>query len=175
MADLTPFADALENLQAAFAAAARDRLALIRLVAAADVAPDEAAAQQALVGALLRREAADADEDAPPAERVRRSVAEAAAAAGARERLAGEAEIQRLAGAIDATWDAALQRSTALAGWLQGRTAPELAAAFTGYVDGLHALHALGATPTDAEIATATEAFTGALERLERAAGAPPR
>ncbi|MDX6714914.1 MAG: hypothetical protein QOH30_1472 [Baekduia sp.] len=175
MADLTAFAGALENLQAAFAEAARDRLALIRLVAAAEVAPDEAAAQQALVGALLRREAADADEAAAPADRVRRAVAEAAAAAEARERLAGEAEIQRLAGAIDATWDAALQRSAALAGWLEGRTPPEPAAAFAGYVEALRGLHALGATPTDIEIATSTDAFVVALERLERAAGAPPR
>ncbi|MCW3021556.1 MAG: hypothetical protein JWR30_878, partial [Conexibacter sp.] len=78
------------------------------------------------------------------------------------------------AGAIDATWDAALQRSAALAGWLEGRTPPEPAAAFAGYVESLHGLHALGATPTDIEIATSTDAFVVALERLERAAGAPP-
>jgi hypothetical protein len=170
--DLTPFADALQNVQAAFAEAARERLALIRKIAGVELHADEAAPQQALVAALLRRAAADADDGAPIADRVARSVAEARAAADARERLSAEAEIQRLALAVDATWDAALQRSAAIAGWLDGRTPPELAAAFAGYVTALRDLHALGADPSASAITDATDAFTTALERLERASGA---
>jgi hypothetical protein len=170
--DLTPLAAALQDLQAAFAAAARERLALIRRVAAVELPPDETAPQQALVAALLRREAADADEGAPVADRVRRSVAEARAATGARERLTAEAEIQRLVSAIDATWEAALDRSAALAGWLRSRTSPELAAAFADYVAALRGLHALGADPPATAVVEATDAFTAALMRLERAAGA---
>jgi hypothetical protein len=172
--DLTAFADALVDVQAAFAEAARERLRLIRALAAADVGAGAAAAQQALVAALLRREAADADEQAAPADRVRRAVAEARAAEAARERLAGESEIQALAGAVEATWHRALDRSDALAGWLQERTPPEIAAAFAGYVRALRTLHALGAGASDAEIATATAAFTAAVQRLEQAAAAPP-
>jgi hypothetical protein len=174
MTDLTALADALQELQRAFAEAARERLALIRRLAAVDVGPDAAAAQQALVTALLRREAADADAAAPPADRVRRSVAEARAAADARERLASHAEVGALTGAIDATWEAALRRSSALAGWVQERVTPDVATAFAGYVAALAELHALGATATEAEIAPATATFLAALERLERAAVAPP-
>ncbi|HMJ32806.1 MAG TPA: hypothetical protein VK501_02725 [Baekduia sp.] len=172
--DLTAFADALVNVQAAFAEAARERLALIRALAAVEVSPGATAAQQQLVAALLRREAADADDAAAPADRIRRSVAEARAAQVARERLVAETEVQELAGAIDATWRAALHRSDALAGWLRERTPPAVAAAFAGYVEALRGLHALGATPSEAEIAAATEAFAGAVQRLERAAGPPP-
>jgi hypothetical protein len=172
--DLSAFADALVNVQAAFAEAARERLRLIRALAAVEVGPEAAGAQQALVAALVRREAADADERAEPADRVRRSVAEARAAAAARERLAAHAELQELASAIDATWDRALDRSAALAGWLGERTPPEVAAAFAGYVGALRALHALGATATEPEIATATAAFGDAVQRLERTAGPPP-
>jgi hypothetical protein len=174
MSDLTALADALQDLQRAFAEAARERLALIRRLAAVEVGPGAAAAQQALVTALLRREAADGDDAAPPADRVRRSVSEARAAAAARERLAAHAEVGALAAAIDATWEAALSRSTALAAWLQERVAPEVATAFAGYVGALADLHALGPTATDAQIAPATAAFLAALERLEQTAGAPP-
>lgn len=172
--DLTAFADALVNVQAAFAEAARERLALIRRIAAVDAGPDGAAAQQALVAALLRREAADADEAAPPPDRVRRSVAEARAAREARDRLAAHAEIQELAGAIEDTWHRALDRSDALAGWLGDRAPAQVTAAFTGYVQALRALHALAATAPEPDIATAIAAFTAAVQRLERAAGRPP-
>jgi hypothetical protein len=174
MTDRTALADALHNVQAAFAEAARERLALVRRLADVDVGPEAAGAKQALVAALLRREAADADETAPPADRVRRAVAQARAAAEARAELATQREVDALASAIDATWQAALTRSEQIAGWLNPRVPPETAAAFSGYVAALRALHALGATATDGEIASATATFTAALGRLERAAGGAP-
>jgi hypothetical protein len=173
--DLTHFAAALENVRDAFRAAARERLALIREVARVDVAgagTDAEAARRALVEALLRREAADADEAAPLEDRVRRSVAEARAAATARERLSAVDAVQDLSARIDRTWAVALNRADDLAAWLGGRADPPVSAAFTAYVQALRGLHDLGRDPTAAGVETAVRTFAAALQRLESAAGA---
>jgi hypothetical protein len=159
----TALRDALQGVQEVFARAARQRLAAIRDLAGVEVGADDAPALRALVAALLRREAADADQTLPLAERVARATAEARAAAVARERLAGHAAVVALTDAVSATWDDALQRSAAIAARLPGRVAPEVAEAFASYVGALRALHA-GAPG-------ATGGYAAALDRLNRAAG----
>ena len=159
----TALRDALQGVQEAFARAGRRRLAAIRDLARVEVGADDAPALRALVEALLRREAADADQTLPLAERVARATAEAAAAAAAREQLAGHPDVGALNDAIAAAWDDALERSAAIAGRLPGRVAPEVAEAFAAYVGALRALHegAPGATGD----------YAAALDRLNRAAG----
>jgi hypothetical protein len=172
--DMSAFAAALENVRAAFEQAARERLALIRQVAQADVGGGEAeaTARRALVEALLRREAADADEDAPAGDRLRRSLAEATAASAARRRLAGAQAIQDLSARIDRTWAVALNRADDLAAWLKGRAAGPLSDAFTGYVRALRELHELGPDASPAQVDAAVAEFERAWTRLESAAGA---
>jgi hypothetical protein len=159
----TALRDALQGVQEAFARAGRQRLAAIRDLARVEVAAGNTPALRALVEALLRREAADADQTLPLAERVARATAEARAAAAAREQLAGHAEVVALTDAVQATWDDALARSAAIAQRLPGRVAPEVAEAFAAYVGALRALHE-GAPG-------ATGAYAAALDRLNRTAG----
>jgi hypothetical protein len=155
--------DALQGVQEAFARAGRQRLAAIRDLARVEVGADDAPALRALVEALLRREAADADETLPLAERVARATAEARAAQDARARLDRHAEVVALSDAVSATWAEALDRSAVIAARLPGRVAPEVAEAFAAYVGALRALHA-GAPG-------ATGGYAAALDRLNRAAG----
>ena len=159
----TALRDALLGVQEVFARAARRRLEAIRALARVEVGAGDAAALRALVEALLRREAADADESLPLADRVGRASAEARAAAAARERLAASADVQALTAAIAATWDDALDRSDVIAARLPGRVAPEVAEAFAGYVAALRALHEGGPE--------ATAGYAAALDRLNRATG----
>jgi hypothetical protein len=161
--DPTALRDALQGVQEVFARAAQRRLAAIRELARAEVSADDAAALRALVEALLRREAADADETLPLAERVARATAQARAAAAARDRLGAYDEVQALGDALAATWDDALDRSDVIAARLSGRIAPEIAEAFGGYVAALRALHE-GAPE-------ATAGYAAALDRLNRATG----
>src|SRR4051812_50099249 len=113
--DPTALRDALLGVQEAFAQAARRRVATIRDLARAEVGDGEAPVLRALVEALLRREAADADEALPLAERVARAGGEAARAAQARARPAGQPEVQRPSAETDATWQGALRPRARLA------------------------------------------------------------
>src|SRR4051812_50050102 len=113
--DPTALRDALLGVQEAFAQAARRRVATIRDLARADVGDGEAPALRALVEALLRREAADADETLPLAERAARAGGGAARAAEARAPLAGQAAAQRLRAGIGATGQGAPGRRGARA------------------------------------------------------------
>jgi hypothetical protein len=161
--DPTALRDALQGLQEVFARAARQRVDAIRTLARVEVGEDDAPALRALVEALLRREAVDADQTLPLAERVARATAQARAAAAAGERLVGHAEVAALSDAIAGTWHDALDRSDVIAARLPGRVAPEIAEAFAGYVASLRALH------EDAPGATA--GYAAALDRLNRATG----
>src|SRR3954454_3514001 len=161
--DPTALRDALLGVQEAFAQAGRRRVATIRDLARAEVGDGEAPALRALVEALLRREAGDADETLPLAERVARAGGEAARAPEARAQLDGQPEVQRLSAEIDATWQEALRRSDVLDERLPGHVAPEIAEAFADYVGALRALH------TDGAAATGT--YAAALHRLNRATG----
>jgi hypothetical protein len=155
--------DALQAVQEAFAQAARRRLALIRDLARVPVPDADAPALRGLVAALLRREAADADEALPLAERVARVEAEAATADAARAQLAAHAEVGAVADAVEATWEDALARSAVAADRLPGRVAPEVAAAFAAYVAALRGLHE--------HAPGATERYAAAQHELNRAAG----
>lgn len=161
--DPTALRDALQGVQEAFAQAARRRVALIRDVARLDVGDADAPALRVLVEALVRREAADADDTLPLPERVARTSAEEAAADAARARLAAHPEAGALTDAVAATWDEALARSDVAAGRLPGRVAPEVAAAFAAYVSALRALHE--------RAPGAAERYAAAQHELNRAAG----
>ena len=161
--DPTALRDALLGVQEVFARAARLRLEAIRTLARVDVGPEDAPALRELVEALLRREAADADQTLPLRERIARATAEARAAAAARERLTAHADVAALVESILATWHDALDRSDVIAARLPGRVAPEIAEAFGGYVAALRALH--DGAPG------ATEGYAAALDRLNHATG----
>jgi hypothetical protein len=171
--DLSAVSAALQGIQDAFAHAARERLGVIRRLAALEVDRADAPALRTLVEALLHREAADADQATPLPDRVARVAAEVRAAAAARRQLAGAPEVDALVVSLDATWDVALRRSDALAAALQGRPTPEIANAVTDYVGALRALHALDPAASRADIDRAAARFAGTLARLERAVGAP--
>jgi chromatin segregation and condensation protein Rec8/ScpA/Scc1 (kleisin family) len=134
-------ADALHAVQEAFDEARRGRVEVIRELGRAEVGADETAARDALVEALLRREVADGDTAAEPADRLARVVGEARRARAARDRLAASSEVAALMDRWDATWSTALDRSDRIAHVLRPQVAPELADAFAGYAAALRAAH----------------------------------
>jgi hypothetical protein len=177
MDDLAALRDALLGLEEAFGRARRDRLALIRAVAAVPVAPEDTEHRRALAAALLRRERADADAVAGPAAQLRASMAEVAAAEAAARGLTGYPEVAQRLAEIEATWRAALERSDGFAVRLGQNASKEIAHAFAAYVAALHALHALSAGASPAVIDATAERFAGALAALEAqigAGGGPP-
>jgi hypothetical protein len=167
--DPTALRDALAGLQEIFARAAAARLRAIRDLAGADVGVADAPALRALVEALLRREAADADQQAPLAERVEAAATQAAAAQQARAALAAHPAVLAQADAVAATWTDALERSDVLAARLDGRVAPAIAQAFAAYVGALRALHGAGPQTTPEARAAAAAAYADAEAALERA------
>jgi hypothetical protein len=166
VADLGPVRDALEAIAAAFEEAARRRVRIIRRIAAVEPAEGEAAPLRALIEALLRREAADADDAAGLEDRVARVLAEARAAGVARERLRANAEVGALIAELDQTWTDALAQAHRLGAGLRRRTPADVAQAFADYVGELRALHELD--PAEAgDVGGATARYAAATHRLQ--------
>jgi hypothetical protein len=129
--------DALKGIEAAFGDARRRRLELIRALAALPAPP-------ALVEALLRREAIDADPTAGAQDRAVRIHAEHRRATAALDDLdaPSAARVRPLMDELGATWTGALTEAARLASGLAPYTDPPVAAAVVDYVRALTAAHA---------------------------------
>jgi hypothetical protein len=160
VSDVAAVRDALAGVQSAFGEASRRRVGLARVLARTAVQPSSEPARRALVEAVLRREATDADESATAAQRLAAAEREAAAARDARARLeaAGESEALAIADSIDATWPWAFGVSDRLARGLDRRAPAEIVTALRAYVDALRT--------TDApRVESAATALEGAVTR----------
>jgi hypothetical protein len=155
--DAAAVRDALAGVQSAFDEAARRRVGLARVLARTPVSPGSEAARDALVEAVLRREAADASDEGGAAERMAAVARQESAAREARARLveAGETGAIAVAGSIDATWPWAFGVSDRLVRGLDGRAPAEIVTALRAYVDALQT--------TDAQ---RVESAAAALERV---------
>ena len=171
--------DALEGIDAAVQAAAKRRAQLVREMTTITPPGPLVADHRALVEALRRREAADADPVASAQQRAATVVAEARRAHEARDRLVRAAQddagraylkaVDLLRTELDATWRWALDRADAFAAGLVGRTTTDVSDAVAAYVSAFRGVLQASETLDAGAVARAVEAAEAATTRLERA------
>lgn len=153
--------EALLGIEGAFAAARKRRLEVIREVG--KLVPDE----KALIEALLRREAADADPEASPEARATAALREARAAAQARAALPDGQQSAQVAALLDhaeGTWDWALDQAAARVAPLTGAVAAPAA----DYVTALRELRRAFTQLDEGAVQAAVAHAETALARLEQ-------
>ena len=176
--------EALEHIEAAVRAAARRRAKVVREMATLSPPAELAGDHRALVEALLRREAADADAQATPQQRAAAVLAEARRAHDARERLAARAgddagraylhTVDLLRNELDATWRWALDQADAAAARLVGATTTAVADAVAAYVAAFRGVLQASETLDADAVGRAVAAAEDATARLEQALAQPP-
>lgn len=140
----TAVREALEAIDHAVRSAAARRAHLVREVAAMTPPPSLAADHRNLAEALVRREAADADETSDPLVRASHVLNEAIHARNARlamhqhalapEDRAYAQAVEAKVAELDQTWHWALDRAKEAATGLHGRARNEVVIALTAYV-----------------------------------------
>lgn len=140
-------AEVLAGIQRAFEEAARRKLGVVRRLAALHPPEELAGAHRAMLEALMRSMAADADPAATDEERRERVTGEAAAAREAVERIRASDDPERFADRVTPLLEElraadreALDACDRLARGLGAHTTPEVAGAVAGYVAALRAV-----------------------------------